>query len=123
MANIGAGETYVGYLVKKDKFEMVDSLLKSSQPDVESKISVYTKQFRYRYLSSNEMTYLPISGWLKGKFDRVLFTSETDIKFSERDKIYLIEENKVLLITKVSPMVQHGYFAINKKPPHVLELE
>lgn len=122
MANIGAGETFVAYLIKKNVITDVDSQIKDTIL-TETLLNIEgVKRFKYRYLSQSEMTYQPISGWLKGKFDKVLFTSETDIEFEERDFV-MFENQRRLRISRVLPQTQHGAFLINKKQPHILELE
>ena len=122
MANIGAGETLVAYLIKKSKATDVESQIKDTIPTetILNLDGVY--RFKFRHLSQSEMTYQPISNWLKGKFDRVLFTSETAIEFEERDFV-MFESGKKLRITRILPQSQHGAFLINKKYPHILELE
>ena len=122
MANIGAGETLVAYLIKKTVANDVNSQIKDTVPTdtILNLNGVY--RFKYRHLSQSEMTYQPISNWLKGKFDRVLFTSETAIEFEERDFV-MFESGKKLRITRILPQSQHGAFLINKKYPHILELE
>ena len=122
MANIGAGELLKGYLIKKATVKDIDSQIKDTVPTETFKNMNGVYEFKYRHLSQSEMTYQPISNWLKGKFDKVLYTSETDIKFEERDFIKF-ENGKFLRITRVLPQSQHGAFLINKKPPHILELE
>lgn len=126
MANIGAGETYTAYLVKKENVNFVDSLIKDSVP-TEQVISMgYMKFFRYRFLTMNEMTYSPISLHLKEKFDSVIFTSETTLEPKERDKIYFIDgvlEGKQFTIMRSRPQIQQGMFAFSKKYPFILELQ
>ena len=121
MANIGAGETRKAWLVKREFVATIDSMIKdTSLEDVIA--SVYTKYFKYRALSSTEMTYQPISSYLKGKYDKVIFTSETDLVFNERDKI-LFEDGRFLNITRKLPQEQLGFYMFSKKFPHILELE
>jgi hypothetical protein len=121
MANIGAGETQVAYLIKKSVATDVNSQIKDTVP-TETLLNIEgVSRFKYRHLSQTEMLYQPISGWLKGVFDKVLFTSETNIIFEERDFI-MFSNGKKLRITRVLPQTQHGAFLVNKKPPHILEL-
>lgn len=120
MGNIGAGELLVAYLVKESVVTTVDSLLKTTTVEGISVVEGVTP-FKYRYLTNNEMTTQPISNWLKGQFDKVIFTSETNIEFKERDYI-LFENGSKARITRKIPQVQHGMFLISKKPPHILEL-
>jgi hypothetical protein len=120
MANIGAGEVRVAYLVKSEDITLVDSMIKDTAT-ISYDVIKYTRKFRYRYLNSTEMTFQPLSGHLKGRYDRVIFCSETDIDFRERDKI-LFKEGNTLSITRVLPQLQHGFFAISKKAPNILEL-
>lgn len=125
MANIGAGETQVAYLIKKSKATDVETQgnhhIEDTMPTetILNLDGVY--RFKFRHLSQTEMTTQPISGWLKGVFDKVLFTSETNIIFEERDFI-MFSNGKKLRITRVLPQTQHGAFLVNKKPPHILEL-
>ena len=120
MSNIGAGELITGYLVKKKDITLVDSMIKDTAT-ITYDVAKYLKKFKFRYLTSSEMTFQPISAHLKGRYDRVVFSSETDIEFKERDKI-LFEDNTTLSITRIIPQVQHGYFMISKKAPNILEL-
>lgn len=125
MANIGAGETYHAYLVKKENVKLVDSLIKETIPTEENVTFEYMQSFRYRFLSQTEMTFQPISAWLKGKYDGVIFSSETEISPNANDKLYFIDgilEGKSLLITRVIPQVQNGMFMISKKFPNIIEL-
>ncbi|MCK9319498.1 hypothetical protein, partial [Methanoculleus sp.] len=69
-----------------------------------------------------EMTSQPITGWLKGKFEKVIFTSETDIEFKERDFV-LFEDGTKYRITRVLEQSQHGAFLISRNFPHILELK
>lgn len=120
MANLGAGEVLKAYLVKKELITVVDSQLKDTS--VEEVKSIYKlKLFKYRHITDREMTTQPISGYLKGQFDKVIFTSETDIVFNERDKI-LFPDKTTLVIERKIPQKQHGYFIISNKFPHILEL-
>ena len=121
MANIGAGEIRVAYLVKKENVTLIDSMIKTTAT-ITYDIAQSLQKIRYRYLNSTEMTFQPLSGHLKGRYDRVLFTSETDIVFKERDKILFDDMETYLMITRVLPQVQHGFFAISKKAPNILEL-
>jgi len=120
MSNIGAGEYLDAWLVKREEITQVDSMIKSTAT-VTTEIYKYTKPFKYRYLTATEMTFQPISAHLKGRYNRVLFTSETDIVFRERDKI-LFEDNSMLLINRLLPQYQNGMFLISNNPPHILEL-
>ena len=125
MANIGAGETYHAYLVKKENVKLVDSLIKETIPTEENVTFEYMQSFRYRFLSQTEMTFQPISAWLKGKYDGIIFSSETEISPNANDKLYFIDgilEGKSLLITRVIPQVQNGMFMISKKFPNIIEL-
>ena len=124
MANIGAGETYHAYLVKKENVKLVDSLIKTI-PTEKNVTFEYMQSFRYRFLSQTEMTFQPISAWLKGKYDGIIFSSETEISPNANDKLYFIDgilEGKSLLITRVIPQVQNGMFMISKKFPNIIEL-
>lgn len=120
MGNIGAGELLDAYLVKESVITTVDSLLKTTSVVGISVVEGVT-HFKYRYLTNNEMTMQPISNWLKGQFDKVIFTSETNIVFKERDYI-IFESGERARITRKIPQVQHGMYLISKKPPHILEL-
>ena len=121
MANIGAGETRNAWLVKSENVTLVDSMIKSTDTET-VKQSEYSKHFKYRALTTTEMTYQPLSSWLKGKYDMVIYTSDTNIKPNERDKI-LFEDGRYLRIIRKLPQEQNGFFAISKKFPHILELE
>jgi len=121
MANMGAGEVRVAYLVKKQEITLVDSMIKDTAT-ITYDVAKRLQKFRYRYLNSTEMTFQPLSGHLKGRYDRVLFSSETDIVFRERDKILFDDLKTTLIITRVLPQVQQGFFAISKKAPNILEL-
>jgi hypothetical protein len=121
MANIGAGETRKAWLIKSENVNVVDSMIKDTESVTVVK-KEYAKMFKYRTLTSTEMTYQPLSSWLKGKYDKTIFTSDTEIRPKERDKI-LFEDGRYLMITRVLPQEQIGFFAINKKFPYILELE
>lgn len=121
MGNVGAGEVRPAYLIKRDVATDVDSQIKDTKIETLLYLDgVYL--FEYRYLTQREMVYMPISNHLKGKVDRVLFTSETDVPFKERDKV-MFEDGHKLIITKVLPQSEHGMFLISQNPPHILELE
>ncbi len=121
MANIGAGEVLKAYLVKESVANVVNTQLKDTTIESVAYLDgVYA--FKFRYLTNNEMTLQPISNWLKGQFEKVLFTSETHITFNERDFI-LFPNGTKLRITRVIEQSQHGAFAISKHYPHILELQ
>lgn len=120
MGNIGAGEFFKAYLVKESVAQIVDSQIKTTSLESIGRLEG-VRAFKFRYLTNNEMTTQPISGWLKGQFEKVLFTSETDIQFNERDVI-LFEDSTRLRIVRVLTQSQHGAFLINKHFPHILEL-
>lgn len=124
MANIGVGETYHAWLIEKSNVQDVNSYLNELDEAINITKFIATKgtHFKYRYLSQSEMTYQPISNHLKGKFDSVIFTSETNIKFKERQMV-VFEDGTHLLITRKLPQTQINSFAFTKKPPHILELE
>lgn len=125
MANIGAGETYNAYLIKKENVTVVDSMLSDTYTGDTNAVYEYMTPFQYRFLSAKEMAYFPISNHLKGKFDGVIFTSDFDLKPRQNDKILFIDgylEGKRTLITKVLPQVQMGMFVISKKFPLIIEL-
>ena len=121
MGNIGAGELLTAYLIKESVATLVDTQLKSTVPTETILNLEGVTSFNYRYLTNNEMTTQPISGWLKGQFEKVLFTSETNIVFKERDFVLFNNKSKYR-ITRILPQVQHGMFLINGKHPHILEL-
>lgn len=126
MANIGAGETLTAYLVKRESVNLVDAFIKDNVASEEVFKPEYSQRFRYRFLSTNEMTFQPITAGLKGKFDGVIFSSETELKPRERDIIYFLDgilAEKRLLVTRVIPQMQHGAFLINKKHPNIMELK
>ena len=124
MRNIGVGETFLGYLIKAKDVSNIDTLLSVSTP-IETVLTYEVcHPFKYRYLSDFEMTSQPISAWLKGKYESVIFTSEIDYVFEERDRVFLEDEKaKYLTITRVIPQKHLGMFAITKKWPHILELK
>ena len=120
MANIGAGEVLTAYLVKESIANTIDSQIKDTSVEGIVILEGVTP-FKYRYLTNNEMTTQPISDWLKGQFEKVLFTSETNIDFKERD--FVLFENKTKLrITRIITQSQHGAFLISKNYPKILEL-
>ena len=122
MSNIGAGEYRTAYLIKQTVITVVDSQIKSEAP-VETILNIDGVQgFRYRYLTEREMTFQPITAYMKGKFDKVIFSSETEITFDERNYILFDDGNK-LRITRVLPQTQHGAFLISRNAPHIIELE
>lgn len=126
MANIGAGETFHAYLVKKTNVTLVDSLLKSETPITEIVKMEYMTPFRYRFLNSTELMFQPLSGYAKSKIDGAIFSSETEINPAERDKIYFIDgfmQDKSLNIMRIIPQVAHGAFLISKKFPRIMELQ
>lgn len=124
MRNIGIGETFLGYLVKSKDVSNIDSLLTSNTPIETILTYEVCHPFRYRYLSEREMTDQPISSWLKGKYESVIFTSEIDYEFEERDRVFLEDnKSKFLSITNVIPQKHLGQYVITKKFPHILELK
>jgi len=124
MTNIGIGETYLGYLIKAKDVANIDTLLSAVTPTETILTYEVCHPFRYRYLSDYEMTNQPISAWLKGKFESVIFTSEIDYTFEERDRVFLEDEKtKYMTITNVIPQKHLGMYVITKKFPHILELK
>ena len=79
MANIGAGETLHAYLVRAENVNLVDAFIKDNVASEDAFKPEYSQRFRYRFLSTNEMTFQPISALLKGKFDAVIYSSETEL--------------------------------------------
>lgn len=120
MGNVGAGEVLTAYLIKESVANLIDSKLKDTSIETIAMLE-NVQSFKYRYLTNNEMTLQPLSSWLKGQFEKVLYTSETNIVFNERDFV-LFENKQKARITRVIPQVQHGMFLISKKYPHILEL-
>jgi len=126
MANIGAGETLHAYLVRAENVNLVDAFIKDNVASEDAFKPEYSQRFRYRFLSTNEMTFQPITSHLKGKFDSVIYSSETELKPRERDKIYFIDglmNGKALRVLRVLPQMQHGAFVINHKHPNIMELQ
>mgnify|MGYP001240613849 CR=1 FL=1 len=121
MSNVGAGEVLKAYLVKKNQITTVDSMLKNTLVE-DVAISNELKPFRFRYLTQSEMTFQPLSNWLKGKFDKVIFSSETTLNPAKYDGI-LFEDKSILRVQRILPQTMHGMFLINKKAPKILELE
>jgi len=124
MGNIGAGETLTAWLIKKSEVSDVDNLiLERDNQETRTKIkSEYAKKFKYRTLTQSEMTYQPLPNYLKGRYDLTMFTSDLDIKPNERDKI-MFEDGTFLMISKVLPQKQLGFYMFKKKFPVILELE
>lgn len=122
MGNIGASETYVGYLVKSANWAEVDSLLKDTSINVAYQQSNYIQRFRFRYLSQEESTMQQLRGWLKGGFSAVIFSSETELSPKERDRV-LFEDGTSLIVMQQKPLTSNGMFALSKKPPHVMVLQ
>jgi hypothetical protein len=124
MTNIGVGETYLGYLIKAKDVANIDTLLSALTPTETILTYEVCHPFKYRYLSEREMTNQPISSWLKGQYQSIIFTSEIDYVFEERDRVFLEDnKSKYLVIENVIPQKQLGQFVINKKYPHILELK
>lgn len=121
MANIGVGETFKAWLIKREKVTTVDSMIKDTEIEEIVRV-VALKSFKYRHLSQKEMTIQPLSNHLKGRFDKVIFTSDTLIMPKERDKV-LFEDGTMLTITRKIPQTQLYCYAFSKKFPHILELE
>lgn len=120
--NIGAGETYVGYLVKSSDIIKVDSLIKDSVPIEELVKTEYLKRFKYRYLNEEESTVQNMRGWLKPSYKALIFTSDITIQPNERDKV-MLEGGRILMILQEKPVVSNGMFFISKKPPHIIVLQ
>ncbi|HKL47107.1 MAG TPA: hypothetical protein VJ878_00430, partial [Candidatus Izemoplasmatales bacterium] len=101
----------------------VNSLIATNDttPTIETIKSQYSKPFKYRTLTSSEMIYQPITSHLKGKYDMTLFTSDTSIDPQNRDKI-MFEDGSMLLVNKVLPQKQAGFYMFRKKFPVILEL-
>ena len=121
MANLGAGETFVGYLIKSSEITTVNSFIKDNSVEALATCEA-VKSFRYRYMSANESITQALPSWLKGKLSDVIFTSETDIDPRLNDIIYLEIDYKKRVINSVIPQRQLGMFALSKKFPFVLEL-
>ena len=121
MANLGAGETFVGYLIKSSEITTVNSFIKDNSVEALATCEAVTS-FRYRYMSANESITQALPSWLKGKLSDVIFTSETDIDPRLNDIIYLEIDYKKRVINSVIPQRQLGMFALSKKFPFVLEL-
>jgi hypothetical protein len=124
MANIGVGETHLGYLIKTKDVSNIDSLLSASVPTETILTYEICHPFNYRYLSDREITNQALNGWLKGKYESVIFTSETDLTFEERDRVFLEDDKKkYLTITNSIPQKQLGAYIFSKAFPHILELK
>ena len=121
MGNIGVGETYVAWLVKKENMSVVDTLIKDTGTEMFRTIE-YGKRFKYRYLSEREITYQPLPSYLKEKMDKTIYTSELGLYPNERDVVYL-ENGRHFRVVNLFPQKQHGMFLISKKTPFILELE
>lgn len=122
MANIGAGETYHGYLIKAENITFVDSLIKESVPTQQIVSQGYMRPFRYRYLTESEMTQQQMRGWLKNTARAVIFTSETEIVPNAKDAV-MLENGMLLRVPQKQPQPQQGMYMFSKKPPHILELQ
>ena len=121
MSNLGAGETFVGYLIKSSDVSVVDSFIKDHSTTSISTCDAVTA-FRYRYISANESLAQALPAWLKQKMNDVIFTSETAISPKLNDVVYLETDFKKRIITSVLPQRELGMFALSKKFPFVLEL-
>ena len=124
MSNIGAGETFNAWLIKKNVINDIDTfLLTNDTQEAITKIrSEYGQRFKYRTLTASEMTYQPLQNHLKGRYDLTLFTSELNINPKERDKI-MFEDGTHLMVSRVLPQKQLGFYMFKKKFPVILELE
>jgi len=124
MSNIGAGETLDAWLIKKSEINDINSFLltNDSEETTEKIKSNYGKHFKYRTLSASEMTFQPLTSYLKGRFDLTLFTSDLSIEPKERDKI-MFEDGTMLVISRLLPQKQLGFYVFKKKFPVIMELE
>ncbi|MCK9575884.1 MAG: hypothetical protein WC143_08190 [Eubacteriales bacterium] len=121
MSNIGVGETYCGIYIEQGYISKVDSLLGNTLPVTTLIGTQYIKTFKYRYLTSSEMLTQPISGWVKNKYEDVIFTSENSVDWKTKSLIYTQDGKRHILENKL-PQRQHGMFLISQKFPHILEL-
>jgi len=124
MSNIGAGETLHAWLIKKSEVDNVNSLIATNDttPTIETIKSQYAKHFKYRTLSTSEMTFQPLTSHLKGRYDLTLFTSDLDIEPKERDKV-MFEDGTMLVITRLLPQKQLGFYMFKRKFPVILEMQ
>ena len=122
MANVGAGEVLKAYLVKESIAKTIDSQIKTLVENESIKNLKGVRMFKFRYLTDTEMTFQPISGWLKGKIDRAIFTSERNIKFDERDLV-VFDDGVTLRVTRSLPQKQHGMFLVSGNFPQIVELQ
>jgi len=120
MANIGVGETFNAFLVKASDITAVDSFLKTSATETTATCE-QMQPFRYRYVDMREGLAQPIAAWLKGKEDRIIFTSETSIDPKPNDRIY-DGFSRYFIVVSVRPQRQLGAFVISKKFPFIIEL-
>jgi len=121
MRNVGAGETYNGYLVKKSDITNVESFIKTT-----SSVSVTTCEaltpFRYRYIDANERLAMALPAWAREQASNVIFTSDADITPSVNDRVYF-EDGTFLLVVEVMPQRQLGAYMFSKKFPYVIRLK
>ncbi|HOO43432.1 MAG TPA: hypothetical protein PKU69_00035 [Bacillota bacterium] len=127
MANIGAGETYTGYIVRKTDIIFLDSLLKDTLTETERIValetSLFAKKFRYRYFSMQEKLATPLRSWIKTQFETTILSSDTEFNPHPDDYIFLEGQFDPRLIINVINMREHGYFAFVKSAPYVLVLK
>ena len=123
MGNLGAGEFLRAYLIKETVIDTIDSQIKESILSQGTAIIEGVTPFRYRYLTNSEMTSQPITGWLKGQFKKVIYTSQTNIEFKERDIVLCEDDGRKFIIDNIMKQTHIGMFLLNKKSPHILELK
>lgn len=122
MANIGANETFSGYLAKASDITTVDSFIKTVSPTIGVATCTMLQPFRFRYVNMNENLAQPLPAWLKSKMGGVIFTSETNISPKPHDAVYTSDGRKYIVVN-VYPQNQIGAFAFSKKFPFILDLE
>ena len=126
--NIGAGETYSGYLVKRADFTSVDSFIKSTKTETNA---VYPLEncpqaipFQYRYMSAEENIAQPLRAFLMNGMETMILSSETDIDPKPNDLVFLeLEPERQRIVAQVVPMLENGFYAFTKTPPRMMVLK
>lgn len=128
MANIGVGETYVGYLVKRADFTTVDSFIKSTSTETSGiyplEKCLQAKKFQYRYMSAEENLAQPLRAFLLNGLETMILSSETEIEPKPNDYIYLEPEpERQRIVAQVVPLLENGFFVFSKKQPKMMVLK
>lgn len=126
--NIGAGETYSGYLVKRADFAAVDSFIKSTKAETTAiyplENCVQAIPFRYRYMSADEHLASPLRAFLVNGMETMILSSETNIDPKPNDLVFLeLEPERQRIVSQVVPMLENGFYAFSKTPPKMMVLK